>query len=79
MLKFSKEGTQGSHNFFLDLLRKFWAEGALGQFKSEPFDCVIPAWSAGIQADMDVSGRILADLDAGNPCQHDEDLHFHVL
>ena len=22
-------------------------------------DCVIPAWSAGIQADMDVSGRIL--------------------
>jgi hypothetical protein len=25
----------------------------------ELFDCVIPAWSAGIQADMDVSGRIL--------------------
>ena len=25
----------------------------------EPLDCVIPAWSAGIQADTDVSGRIL--------------------
>jgi hypothetical protein len=25
----------------------------------ELLDCVIPAWSAGIQADMDVSGRIL--------------------
>ncbi len=25
-------------------------------------DCVIPAWSAGIQADMDVSGRIFANL-----------------
>jgi hypothetical protein len=24
-----------------------------------PCDCVIPAWSAGIQIDMDVSGRIL--------------------
>jgi hypothetical protein len=24
-----------------------------------PTDFVIPAWSAGIQADMDVSGRIL--------------------
>jgi len=26
---------------------------------SRLLDCVIPAWSAGIQADMDVSGRIL--------------------
>ena len=25
----------------------------------ESLDCVIPAWSAGIQADTDVSGRIL--------------------
>ena len=25
-------------------------------------DCVIPAWKAGIQVDMDVSGRILANL-----------------
>ena len=25
----------------------------------EFLDCVIPAWSAGIQADTDVSGRIL--------------------
>jgi hypothetical protein len=30
-----------------------------GQFKENPLDCVIPAWTAGIQADMDVSGRIL--------------------
>ena len=28
---------------------------------------------------MDVSGGILANLDAGNPCRHDDDLHFHVL
>ena len=28
-------------------------------------DCVIPAWSAGIQADMDVSGRILRSWMAG--------------
>ena len=42
--------------------------------------CVIPAWSAGIQIDMDVSGGILANLmDAGYPCRHDEDLYFHVL
>ena len=40
-------------------------------------DCVIPAWSAGIQADMDVSERILRS--PGNPCRHDENLHFHVL
>jgi hypothetical protein len=33
--------------------------------------CVIPAWSAGIQVDMDVSGSILASLDAGYPCRHD--------
>ena len=34
--------------------------------------CVIPAWSAGIQIDMDVSGGVLANLDVGNPCRHDE-------
>jgi hypothetical protein len=29
---------------------------------------------------MDVSGGILANLmDAGYPCRHDEDRHFHVL
>jgi hypothetical protein len=50
------------------------------QFKAEPLDCVIPAWSAGIQVYMDVSGRVLANLmDAGYPCRHDEDLYFHVL
>ena len=48
----------------------------LGQFKAEPLDCVIPAWSAGIQVDMDVSGGILANLDAGYPCRHDEDLYL---
>jgi hypothetical protein len=41
---------------------------------------VIPAWSAGIQIYMDVFGHLLANLmDAGNPCRHDEDLHFDVL
>jgi hypothetical protein len=40
---------------------------------------VIPAWSAGIQANMDVSGSILAGLDAGYPCRHDEDLRFPVV
>src|SRR5262249_54346401 len=44
----------------------------------ESVHCVIPAWSAGIQADTDVSGRILANLDAGYPCQHDE-LCFFVF
>jgi hypothetical protein len=33
--------------------------------KAEPPNCVIPAWSAGIQTDMDVSGSILVNLDAG--------------
>jgi hypothetical protein len=33
-------------------------------------DFVIPAWNAGIQIHMDVSGRP-ANLDAGNPCRHD--------
>ena len=28
---------------------------------------------------MDVSEGILANLDAGNPCRHDDDLHFHLL
>ena len=31
----------------------------LPSFEAESLYCVIPAWSAGIQADMDVSGRIL--------------------
>jgi hypothetical protein len=41
----------------------------------ELLDCVIPAWSAGIQVDTDVSGSILANLDAGYPCRHDEVCH----
>ena len=36
-----------------------------GHFKRSLLDCVIPAWSAGIQVDMDGSGSILAHLDAG--------------
>jgi hypothetical protein len=32
-------------------------------------DFLIPVWSAGIQADLDVSGRILAKLDAGHLCR----------
>jgi hypothetical protein len=43
----------------------------------QELDCVIPAWSAGIQADMDVSGRMLPPRMARNPCRHDE--NFHVL
>ena len=46
---------------------------------SRTLDSVIPAWRAGIQVDMDVSGGILANLDAGDPCRHDEDLDFHSL
>jgi hypothetical protein len=46
---------------------------------AEPLDCVIPAWSAGIKADMDVSGCILANLDAGNPCRARRRSDFHVL
>jgi hypothetical protein len=40
-----------------------------GQFKQLRF--VIPAWSAGIQVYMDVSGSVRANLDAGYPCPHD--------
>ena len=31
----------------------------LGQSRQIPLDFVVPAWSAGTQVDMDVSGRIL--------------------
>jgi hypothetical protein len=54
------------------------AEG-FDHVKQRVLACVIPAWSAGIQVDMDLSGRVLANLDAGYPCRHDEDLYFHVL
>jgi hypothetical protein len=50
----------------------------LSQLKQPP-DWVIPAWSAGIQVNMDVSGSILANLDAGYPCRHDDGPRFHVL
>jgi len=36
----------------------------LGSLQAELLDSVIPAWSAEIQIDMDVSGGILAHLDA---------------
>ena len=49
-----------------------------GHFKQRPLDCVIPAWSAGIQVYTDVSGTILANLDAGYPCRHDEVCIFIV-
>jgi len=32
---------------------------------------VVPAWSAGTQVHMDVSGGVPAGLDAGSPCRHD--------
>jgi hypothetical protein len=37
---------------------------------------VIPAWRAGIQVDMDVYWSVLASLDAGYPCRHDERWFF---
>ena len=50
----------------------------LDQFKAEPLDCVIPAWSAGIQLDMDVSSD--ASLQTWMPAIHaahdHEDLVF---
>jgi hypothetical protein len=51
----------------------------LESLQAELLDSVIPAWSAEIQIDMDVFGGIPAHLDAGHPCRHDEDLHFHNL
>jgi hypothetical protein len=51
----------------------------LSQFRQSPLDCVIPAWSAGIQVYMDVSGRVFARLDAGHPCRHDGDLYFNFF
>jgi hypothetical protein len=44
---------------------------------SKTFNGVIPAWTAGIQIDMEVSAGILTNLDAGNPCRHDSDLIFY--
>ena len=41
-------------------------------------DSVIPAWSAGIQADMDVSGRILHTWMPAIHAGIYEALHFHV-
>jgi len=35
--------------------------------KAQASNSVIPAWKAGIQVDMDVSGSVLANLDAGYP------------
>ena len=35
------------------------------QLKQRSVNSVIPAWRAGIQVDMDVSGRVLANLDTG--------------
>jgi hypothetical protein len=52
--------------------------GALVSSSRTPLGSVIPGWSAGIEIDMDVSGGILANLDAGNPCRHDEDPRFYV-
>ena len=42
--------------------------------QADLFDFVVPAWSDGTQADMDVSERIRAELDAGHPCRHDDDV-----
>ena len=44
-----------------------------------PSICVVPAWNAGTQVNMDVSGYILASLDAGYLCRHDDDMQSHVL
>ena len=43
----------------------------LGQLWRIFLDVVVPAWSAGTQVNMEVSGCIPADLDAGSPCRHD--------
>jgi hypothetical protein len=50
-------------------------ERSLNEFRSvneDVINSVIPAWKAGIQDEMDVSGSVLANLDAGYPCRHDE-------
>ena len=41
--------------------RSFENSGPEGHrsIQTEPLDCVVPAWSAGTQVDMDVSGRLL--------------------
>jgi hypothetical protein len=43
--------------FFVPPLKKGCWKDSVGV--GTPCDCVIPAWSAGIQTDMDVFGRIL--------------------
>jgi hypothetical protein len=49
----------------------------VGSLKTQILKSVIPAWRAGIQVDMDAFGSILASLDAGYPCRHDEPGCFH--
>jgi hypothetical protein len=44
--------------FIRDPFEKYEA-GYVPVNSSRSLDCVIPAWSAGIQGDTDVSGRIL--------------------
>jgi hypothetical protein len=51
---------------------------SLNQFKQRPSRCrsSTEGWNPGY---MDVSGGVLAKLDAGHPCRHDGDLYFCVL
>src|SRR5262245_60551393 len=66
--------------FFVILVPSFEdTSGKASVSLSRIFNGVIPAWTAGIQTDMDVSGCILTNLDAGNPCRHDDDLYFYVV
>jgi hypothetical protein len=54
------------------------AEGHIS-VSAESLGCVIPAWSAGIQADMDVSGRILRTWMPAIHAGMTEIRVFHVL
>ena len=78
------EGHEGSGRFsfinFVIFASSLESTGRryFGHFKQSLLDRVIPAWSAGIQIDTDVSASILANLDAGYPCRHDEVCNFIV-
>jgi hypothetical protein len=54
----SRGRSQAKQQTFLTIDLKNYLQSRVVSF-SKLLDCVIPAWSAGIQADMDVSGRIL--------------------
>ena len=73
--KVSENNTPEYFNF----ATSFWnTDEGVRAVEADPFHCVIPAWSAGIQADMDVTEASWRTW-VPQSMRHDDDLHFHPL